>query len=97
MHERKALMTDLSDAFIALPGGLGTLDELFEILTWRTLGLHDKPIGMLDVDSYWRPLLAFLDQGVAHGFIKSSARQLIIHQSDPEQLIDQLDRAKTPA
>ena len=69
MHERKALMARLSDGFVALPGGAGTLDELFEILTWAQLGIHSKPIGLLDVGGYWQPLLAFLRHAVGEGFI----------------------------
>src|SRR6185295_7532799 len=68
MHERKAVMADLADAFIALPGGIGTLDELFEVLTWAQLGLHSKPIGLLDHNRYFRPLLDFLDQAVTSRF-----------------------------
>ena len=68
MHERKRVMAERSDAFAVLPGGIGTLDEMFEIVTWRQLGLHDKPIFLVDIDGYWQPLRALLDHLVAHGF-----------------------------
>jgi uncharacterized protein (TIGR00730 family) len=71
MHERKALMAELSDGVIALPGGSGTLDELFELFTWKQLGLHRKPIGLLDVSSYWQPLLAFLEHAVNERFLRA--------------------------
>ena len=74
MHERKALMASLADAFLVLPGGMGTLDELCEILTWAQLGLHAKPVGLLDVRDYWRGFLAFLDTAVAEGFLRSGDR-----------------------
>jgi uncharacterized protein (TIGR00730 family) len=77
MHERKQLMYDLSDAFVALPGGLGTLDELAEVAAWSQLGLHAKPIVLLDVDGFWEPLVAQLDRMVSTGFIKSANRQLV--------------------
>jgi len=69
MHERKARMHELSDAFLALPGGCGTLDETFEAITWMQLGLHDKPIGMLDVDGYWQPIARWIERAVAEGFV----------------------------
>jgi uncharacterized protein (TIGR00730 family) len=77
MHERKQLMYDLSDAFVALPGGLGTLDELAEVAAWSQLGLHAKPIVLLDVDGFWEPLVAQLDRMVSTGFIKPANRQLV--------------------
>ena len=77
MHERKALMHELADAFIALPGGLGTLEELLEIVTWSQLGLHDKPITLLDVDAYFAPLVAMLDHAVAEGFLAPAGRALV--------------------
>src|SRR4029450_9269728 len=70
MHERKALMASLADAFLVLPGGMGTLDEMCEILTWAQLGLHDRPVGLLDVRDYWRGFLAFLDTAAAEGFLR---------------------------
>ncbi len=77
MHERKALMADLADAFIALPGAYGTLDELCEILTWAQLEIHSKPIGLLNVNGYWDPLLAMLDSAVEAGFLKARNRALL--------------------
>ena len=72
MHERKALMADLADAFVALPGGVGTLEELFEVYTWAQLGIHAKPVGLLDVAGYWEPLAAWLDHAVDAGFLRPS-------------------------
>ena len=90
MHQRKALMAELSDAFAALPGALGTADELFEILTWAQLGLHSKPIGILNVGGYFDPLLMWLDQAVKEGFLKAMHRQLLREASGPEALLDML-------
>lgn len=90
MHERKALMADLSDAFIALPGAYGTLDELFEILTWAQLGLHQKPIGILNVDGYYDSLLHFLDRGVESGFLKSANRELFLVDTVPALLLERM-------
>jgi hypothetical protein len=90
MHERKAKMVELSSAFISLPGGLGTLDETFEILTWAQLGLHAKPIGLLNVDGYFTPLLAFLDGAVREGFVPAASRVRWIEETDPERLISRL-------
>jgi len=87
MHERKALMNDLSDAFIALPGGFGTLDELFEILTWSQLGIHGKPSGLLNVAGYYDRLLAMLDHAVAEGFLRPAHRDLVIADSDVDALL----------
>jgi uncharacterized protein (TIGR00730 family) len=88
LHERKAKMMALSDGFVALPGGIGTLDELFEILTWRALGIHAKPIGLLDVRHYYADLLDFLDVGVGDGFIDRGLWDLVQIASDPEHLLD---------
>ncbi len=77
MHERKALMAAESDAFLALPGGLGTLEELAEILTWAQLGIHDHPVGVLDVDGFWQPVVEFLDGAVAAGFMRPANRSLL--------------------
>lgn len=96
MHERKALMADLSDAFVALPGGMGTLDELFEILTWAQLGLHAKPVGLLDVDDYYAPLLAFLDRTRDEGFVRPTDRANLRVATDVERLLDELARAPIP-
>ncbi|MFD2080856.1 hypothetical protein SAMN05421678_109218 [Actinopolymorpha cephalotaxi] len=90
MHERKARMADLSDAFVALPGAAGTLDELFEIWTWSQLGLHDKPIGLLDVAGYYQPMLAFLDHMVAEEFLRPAYRDALVVETDPRVLVDRL-------
>jgi len=90
MHERKALMYELSDGFVALPGGLGTLEELFEITTWSQLGLHSKPAGLLDVDAFYTPLVAFLDQLVAEGFVAERHRRLLRVAAKPADLLEQL-------
>jgi uncharacterized protein (TIGR00730 family) len=89
MHERKALIAELSDGFIALPGGYGTLEEFCEVLTWAQLGLHGKPCGLLDVDAYFDPLLALFDEAVAAGFLRSENRALVLRANDPEALLDQ--------
>ena len=93
MHERKAMMVELSDGFIAAPGGFGTLDELFEILTWRQLGLHEKPCGLLDVDGFFEPLLGFLDSSVSKCFVRPEHREMLMVAERPEDLIDKLDPA----
>lgn len=87
MHERKLAMSDRADAFIALPGGVGTLEELFEVLTWTQLGIHDKPVGLLDVADYYRPLLGFLDDSVAAGFVRPAHRALLLAETDPGNLL----------
>jgi uncharacterized protein (TIGR00730 family) len=87
MHERKAMMADLSDAFIALPGGLGTLEELAEILTWAQLGLHRKPVGLLDRSGFYDPLLGFLDHAVSEGFVRPRHRDLLLAGRSPDQLL----------
>ena len=93
MHERKARMAELADAFVALPGGLGTLEELFEVWTWGMLGLHDKPYGVLDVEGYYRPLIRFLDHARDEGFVRPAQRDRLMVESDPERLLDALARA----
>ena len=90
MHERKARMLDLADAAVAMPGGLGTFDELFEALTWAQLRFHAKPIGMLNIDGYFDALLSFLDQSVSTGFLSQRNRQLLLDATTPELLIDRL-------
>lgn len=90
MHERKALMYELADAFIALPGGLGTLDELFETLTWAQIGLHSKPVGLLDAHNFYDDLLAFLRRTVAEGFVKQANIDLLSMAADPDELLDAL-------
>lgn len=87
MHERKALMAELSDAFVALPGGAGTLEELFEVWTWAQLGFHRKPLGLLDVDGYFQPLLAFVDHMVTEGFLAPESREILLVDTDPERLV----------
>ncbi|MBI2471579.1 MAG: TIGR00730 family Rossman fold protein [Planctomycetes bacterium] len=94
MHERKAVMAELSDAFIAMPGGFGTLDEFFEIVTWAQLGLHSKPIGLLDVGGYFDLLLKFIDYMLQERFISAEHRQLIITSHHPEELISALTHYK---
>lgn len=94
MHERKAMMAELSDAFIAMPGGFGTLDEFFEIVTWAQLGLHTKPIGLLNVGGYFDLLLNFIDYMLRERFISTEHRQLIITSHDPEELLLALIRYK---
>jgi uncharacterized protein (TIGR00730 family) len=88
MHQRKALMADLADGFAALPGGFGTGDELFEILTWAQLGLHAKPIGLLNVAGYFDPLLAWLDRAIEEAFLKPEHRRLLLEAEDAERLLD---------
>ncbi len=92
MHERKALMADLSDGFVALPGGFGTLEEFCEVLTWSQLGLHPvpKPCGLLDVAGYYEPLVTLFDRGVDEGFIRSEHRGLVLADDDVDGLLDAL-------
>jgi uncharacterized protein (TIGR00730 family) len=90
MHERKALMAEIADAVIALPGGSGTLDELFELFTWSQLGLHRKPIGLLNVAGYWRPLLGFLDHAVSERFLAAEHRDALIVAGDAAAMLDRL-------
>ena len=92
MHERKAVMAELSDGFIAMPGGIGTMEEFFEVLSWAQLGLHEKPCGLLNVSRYYDPLIAFLDHGVAQDFIKPEHRALMIVEAAPELLLDRFER-----
>lgn len=91
MHERKALMADLSDAFIALPGGFGTLEEFFEVLTWSQLGLHAKPCGVVNVLDYYTPLLAMLDHAVDERFLKAQNRALVLARETPTELLQALE------
>jgi len=92
LHERKALMAELADAFVALPGGFGTLDELLEQLTWSQLGLHAKPIGLLDVDEYWRPLIALARQATEEGFVREADLAAIAVAAGADDLLDRLER-----
>jgi uncharacterized protein (TIGR00730 family) len=96
MHERKALMADLSDGFVALPGGPGTLDEFFEAWTWGQLGLHHKPLGLLDVDGYFDHLLAFTDRMVESGFLRPDHRAMIHSASTPGVLLNMFDGYEPP-
>jgi uncharacterized protein (TIGR00730 family) len=97
MHERKARMSELADAFVALPGGMGTLEELSEMLTWAQLGLHRKPCGLLDVAGYWRPLVAFFDHAVQEGFLRPQHRALLLVEEDSPRLLDALAAYVPPA
>jgi len=90
LHERKAKMVELSDGFVALPGGLGTLDELVESLTWAQLGLHAKPVGLLNPNGYFNPLLSMLDQARQAGFLYSDQAQLLIHDEQPARLLERM-------
>ena len=96
MHERKALMSDLSDGFIALPGGYGTFDELFEVTTWAQLRLHTKPIGLLNIANYFAPLLALVQHAAHEGFIQPRYTQLLLHKETAAALLDAL-ATYTPA
>ncbi|MDH5675887.1 MAG: TIGR00730 family Rossman fold protein [Myxococcales bacterium] len=93
MHERKALMNQLADAFLALPGGIGTLEELFEVYTWAQLGFHHKPVALLDVHGYYGPLLSMLDAMVDAGFLGREARALLHCDDDASRLLDALSTA----
>jgi uncharacterized protein (TIGR00730 family) len=96
MHERKALMSELSDGFITLPGGTGTLEEFFEILTWAQLGEHEKPCGLLNVAGYYDPLLAVFDHMLDKGFLSQSNRALLLVESEPAKLLQRLDHYRPP-
>jgi hypothetical protein len=95
MHRRKALMSSLSDGFLTLPGGFGTLEEFFETLTWSQLGLHTKPCALLDVAGFWDGLLAMVDTQIREGFAHDEHRQLILNGEDPDELLDRM-AAYTP-
>ena len=88
MHERKAVMAERADGFIAMPGGMGTLEEIFEVLTWAQLGIHAKPCGLLDVGGYFDPLLRFLDDAVSHRFLRSDHRAMLLVASEPNEMLD---------
>ena len=96
MHERKALMAELADGFVALPGGIGTLEEFFEIWTWAQLGMHDKPCALLNVAGYFDPLLEFLDRAVAEKFVREGHRKMVIVESDPAALLSRLEAYEPP-
>jgi len=91
MHQRKQKMADLSDGFIVLPGGFGTLEEFFEVLTWLQLGLHSKPIGVLNVSGFYDPLFLQMDMMVKHRFLKPSNRDLVFNEANPLTLLDKMD------
>jgi uncharacterized protein (TIGR00730 family) len=97
MHTRKAMMAELADGFIALPGGFGTFEELFEMLTWMQIGLHSKPIGILNVNEYFNPLLKLIQHAQEQGFIYSEHRELICISDNPDELISSLQAFKIPA
>jgi uncharacterized protein (TIGR00730 family) len=90
MHERKSVMADLSDAFLSLPGGFGTWEEFFEVLTWSQLGIQRKACGVLNVEGYYDPLLAMADRAAAEGFVRDAHRDLLLADADPERLLDRL-------
>ncbi|BAT91977.1 hypothetical protein LR48_Vigan05g178000 [Vigna angularis] len=91
MHQRKAEMAKRSDAFIALPGGYGTLEELLEVITWAQLGIHDKPVGLLNVDGYYNTFLSFIDKAVEEGFISPTARHIIVSAPTPKELVKEME------
>jgi uncharacterized protein (TIGR00730 family) len=91
MHERKALMAELADGFVAIPGGIGTLEELIEVYTWSQLGLHRKPIGVLDVRGYYGPLAALLDNAVREGFLSPAHRSALLFAGDPAELLERFE------
>ncbi|PSS24460.1 Cytokinin riboside 5'-monophosphate phosphoribohydrolase [Actinidia chinensis var. chinensis] len=91
MHQRKSEMEKNSEAFIALPGGYGTMEELLEVITWSQLGIHEKPVGLLNVDGYYNSLLALFDKGVEEGFIESSARHIVVSADTAEELINKME------
>lgn len=97
MHQRKALMADLSDAFIALPGGYGTLEEFAEIVTWSQLGIQLKPCAVLNIEAYWDGLLAFLDHAVSEDFVRPENRDLILVASSPEEILEKISSWRPPA
>ncbi len=96
IHQRKARMSELAEAFIALPGGYGTFDELFETLTWAQIGLHQKPIGLLNARGYYDPLLAMVDHARSEGFIYAEHRSLLCSSSQPEKLLSELEAFRLP-
>jgi hypothetical protein len=97
MHARKALMAELADSFLTLPGGFGTFEELFESVTWAQLGIHKKPLGLLNVAGYFDDLVGLVDHAVAEGFVPAASRGLIVVGEEPEALLDRLAAYETPA
>ncbi len=96
MHERKACMADLADAFVALPGGFGTLEELLEAITWSQLGIHRKPVGLLNIARYFDPLVMLIDRAIEEGFIVPENRQLIVVSESPRELLEKLSAERLP-
>lgn len=96
MHERKALMAEHANGFIAMPGGLGTLEELFEAMTWAQLGFHEKPVGLLNVNGFYDPLIAFLSQLEQEGFLRAEHRHLLINENEPSALLERLRGFRMP-
>lgn len=96
MHERKALMAELADGFVALPGGIGTFEEFFEIVTWAQLGLHSKPCALLNVNGFYNPLLDLLDHAIEERFIKPKQRDLVLVESEFSALLDRMARHRVP-
>jgi uncharacterized protein (TIGR00730 family) len=96
MHERKAMMAELADGFMALPGGIGTLEEFFEIWTWGQLGMHDKPCGLLNIAGYFDPLLQFLDRAVDEKFVREVHRRMVVVESDPAELLARFEAYEPP-
>lgn len=96
MHERKALMAELADGFVALPGGIGTLEEFFETWTWAQLGMHAKPCGLLNVEGYYDGMLQFLDHAVAERFVRDVHRAMVIVERDPEKLLSRFTSYEPP-
>ena len=97
MHERKALMADLADGFLALPGGIGTLEEFFEIWTWGHLRLHEKPLALLDVDGFYQPLIAFVDHMTEEGFLQTAQRDMVLVGTEVGRLLDRMADYRPPA
>ncbi|WP_044639784.1 LOG family protein [Risungbinella massiliensis] len=97
MHERKAQMRELSDAFIALPGGLGTFEEILEMVSWGQLGIHQKPVGLLNINGFYEPLLAMVEQAIQAGFIPANQRELLVIDNDPTKLIEKLQHYQPPS
>lgn len=90
MHERKAMMAEMADAFIALPGGFGTFEELFEILTWAQLGFHKKPVGILNINGYYDKLLEFIDNAIDQKFVKEEHKQMFVVEKDPKKIVEKI-------
>lgn len=97
MHERKAMMAAESDAFVALPGGVGTFEELFEVLTWTQLGVHDKPVGLLDVNGFWAGLVALIERAVTDQFLKPDAAAALMHGTSPSEVLDSFAHFTPPS